>query len=289
MSGSLSQEHHHIIIIGGGAIGLSIAYHLAKLGISDVLLLERHQLTSGTSWHAAGIVGPLRASMNLTQLAQYGVELFSRLEDETGQSTGYQQTGGVWLAQKPERLSELKRIKAMGDRCGLTSQMLSSEQISARLPFLNTNDICGGLWVDEDGQINPVDLCMAYAKASRNMGVEIRENSSVEKIITHEKTLSGVLLQNGTEMTCDKLVLAAGAWSRQLAGDVSVDLPLATCEHMYIVTDSVGTIEQPCPIIRDLDAGIYLKGDAGKLVLGTFENNPKQVMPEKEDPAFMVF
>ena len=285
----MPEKHHQIIIIGGGAIGLSIAYHLTKLGIDDVLLLERHQLTSGTSWHAAGIVGPLRASMNLTRLAQYGIELFAQLETETGQSTGYQQTGGVWLAQKPERLSELKRIKAMGDRCGLNARMLTSEQIHARLPFLNCDDICGGLWVDEDGQINPVDLCMAYAKAARNAGITIRENTAVEQIKASDQGIEGVRLHDGSELSCDKLVLAAGAWSRQLAQEISVDLPLVSCEHMYIVTDVVESIHQPCPIIRDLDAGIYLKGDAGKLVLGTFENNPKQLLPDRADPAFMVF
>ena len=149
----MEKQQAQVVIIGGGAIGLSVAYHLAHLGIKDILLLERDQLTSGTSWHAAGIVGPLRASMNLTQLARYALELFVDLEVETGQATGYQQTGGVWLAQNAARMIELQRIKAMGERNKLTTQILSAAQIQQRVPILHTDDLAGGLWVDEDGHL----------------------------------------------------------------------------------------------------------------------------------------
>ncbi len=177
-------ERRHIVIVGGGAIGLSIACHLARLGIDDVLLLERDRLTSGTSWHAAGIVGPLRASMNLTRLAQYALELFVDLESETGQATGYRQTGGIWLAQTEARLRELRRIKAMGDRSGLATEILSAGEIGERLPWIQHDDLSGGLWVEQDGQVNPVDLCMAYARAARAGGVEIREQNGVVDIET---------------------------------------------------------------------------------------------------------
>jgi 4-methylaminobutanoate oxidase (formaldehyde-forming) len=283
------SEHKHIVIIGGGAIGLGIAYHLGKLGIEDVLLLERHRLTSGTSWHAAGIVGPLRSSMNLTELAKYGVELFAELERETGQATGYRQTGGVWLAQKPSRMEELKRIRAMGERSGLGTEILSPEQIAARIPELRIDDLAGGLWVEEDGQVNPVDLCMAYARAAKSHGVEIREQARVTGIERRDGAVAAVVLANGDSIECDKLVIAAGAWSRQLGALAGVNIPLAACEHMYVVSDVIDGLSDPFPIVRDLDSGIYLKGDSGKLVLGAFEASPKAWRPQAGDSEFLMF
>ncbi len=285
----MSDERRHIVIVGGGAIGLSIACHLGRLGIDDVLLLERDRLTSGSSWHAAGIVGPLRASMNLTALAKYGLELFAELESETGQGTGYRQTGGVWLAQTAERLLELRRIKAMGDRSGLSTEIVDAGEIHRRLPLLRTEDLAGGLWVEQDGQIDPVDLCMAYARAARSRGVEIREYCRVEDIETAGATAAALRLADGTRIEYDKLVLCAGAWSRELGASAGIDIPLAVCEHMYLVTDVVESVPRPCPIVRDLDAGIYLKGDAGKLVLGAFETNARAWQPAASDDGFLVF
>ncbi len=283
------QEQAQVVIIGGGVIGLSVAYHLGQLGIKDVLLLERDQLTSGTSWHAAGIVGPLRASMNLTLLTKYALELFGALEQESGQATGYQQTGGVWLAQDTARMQELLRIKAMGDRSGLATQMLSAQEIYQRLPFLHTGDLAGGMWVEQDGQVNPVDLCMAYARAAKASGIEIREHSPVTDIETREGEVMALRLADDTRISCDKLVICAGAWSRQLGVMAGVDIPLASCEHMYLVTDVIEQLPRPCPIIRDLDAGIYLKGDSGKLVLGAFETHPKPWAPTQQDAGFLMF
>jgi 4-methylaminobutanoate oxidase (formaldehyde-forming) len=272
----MAVERRNIVIVGGGAIGLSVAYHLARLGVEDVLLLERDQLTSGTSWHAAGIVGPLRASMNLTELAKYALELFVELEADSGQATGYRQTGGVWLAQRPERMVELQRIKAMGDRSGLATEILSPGQIAERLPLLHCDDLAGGLWVEQDGQVNPVDLCMAYARAAKNRGVEIREHSRIDDIEVSDGAVSAVVLADGSRIECNRLALCAGAWSRQLGAMAGVEIPLASCEHIYVITDVVDDLPQPCPIMRDLDSGIYLKGDSGKLVLGAFEANLSQ-------------
>ncbi|MBT8433168.1 MAG: FAD-dependent oxidoreductase [Gammaproteobacteria bacterium] len=285
----MADEQAQVVIVGGGAIGLSVAYHLAHLGLKDVLLLERDQLTSGTSWHAAGIVGPLRASMNLTRLARYALELFTTLEAETGQATGYLQTGGVWLAQNNARMIELQRIKAIGDRSNLATQILSAAEIQQRLPTLHTDDLAGGLWVDQDGQVNPVDLCMAYARGARALGVEIREHSRVTDIETRGGTVVAVRLADDTRIKCNKLVLCAGAWTRQLAAMAGIEIPLAVCEHMYIVTDAVEELPVPFPIVRDLDAGIYLKGDNGKLVLGAFEANPKPWSPGQRDAGFLMF
>ena len=289
MMSATMDERKNIVVIGGGAIGLSVAYHLGQLGIEEVLLLERDRLTSGTSWHAAGIVGPLRASMNLTMLARYALELFVELEQTTGQATGYRQTGGVWLAQHPERMTELRRIKAMGDRSGLFAEMLSAPEIGERLPFLHTDDLSGGLWVAQDGQVNPVDLCMAYAKAAKSAGVEIREHNLVTGIETDHGAVSAVTLADDRRIECNKLVLCGGAWSRQLGAMAGVNIPLASCEHMYVVTDVIDTLPDPCPIIRDLDSEIYLKGDSGKIVLGAFEANPKPWTPQLQDAGFLMF
>jgi glycine cleavage system aminomethyltransferase T/glycine/D-amino acid oxidase-like deaminating enzyme len=284
----MSREDR-IVIIGGGAIGLSIAYHLAKLGLKNITVLERHQLTSGTSWHAAGIVGPLRASQNLTTLACYTIDLFARLELETGQATGYQQTGGLWLAQNESRLIELKRIKAMGDRNNLDTEILLPNEIAQRFPLLNVDDLCGGMWVDQDGQVNPVDLCMAYAKAARQLGVEIRENCRVDRLQKKQGVIDGVVLEDGGIINCHKLILAAGAWTRQLAATIDVGIATVSCQHMYVVTEPMGALPKPCPIIRDLDAGVYIKGDIGKLVVGTFEKNPKLWLPKNNDSEFLRF
>ncbi|MFT5504671.1 MAG: glycine cleavage system aminomethyltransferase T/glycine [Gammaproteobacteria bacterium] len=278
-----------IIVIGGGAIGLSIAYHLAKLGLKNITVLERHQLTSGTSWHAAGIVGPLRVSQNLTTLACYAIDLFARIESETGQATGYQQTGGLWLAQNESRLIELKRIKAMGDRNNLNTEMLPPGEISRRFPLLNVEDLSGGMWVDQDGQVNPVDLCMAYAKAARQLGVDIRENCRVDRLQKNGGMIDSVVLEDGETIGCHKLILAAGAWTRQLAATIDVGIATVSCQHMYVVTDQIDDLPAPCPIIRDLDAGVYIKGDAGKLVIGTFEKNPKLWVPKNHDSEFLMF
>jgi len=282
-------EKAQVVIVGGGAIGLSVAYHLGHLGVKDVVLLERHQLTSGTSWHAAGIVGPLRASMNLTVLAKYAVELFQKLEAETGQATGYKQTGGLWLAQNQHRLTELKRICAMGDRSGLDTKIMSPREIKNRFNLLNTDDLCGGMWVEQDGQVNPVDLCMAYAKGAKANGVSIRVNSTVTNVESKQGAVNAVCLEDGTRIECDKVINCAGAWAKQLGELSGVKIPLIACEHIYVVTEPIAQLPQPMPIVRDLEGGVYIKEDSGKLVLGTFEANPKHWQSNTNDEPYLMF
>ncbi|MFT4743396.1 MAG: glycine cleavage system aminomethyltransferase T/glycine [bacterium] len=261
------------LIIGGGAIGLSAAYHLAKRGARDVVLLERNQLTSGTSWHAAGIVGPLRATPNMTVLASYALELFPQLEQETGMTTGYRRTGGYWLARRSERLDELHRIASLGRTQGLAPRMVSVEQVD--LSQLDLSAHVGALYVPEDGNVNPVDLCMTYARAAKTHGVDIRENVEVARLKVADGKVCGVVLEDGSEIEAETVVLCAGAWSRKLAATAGVALPLQAVEHMYIVTEAIPNLPDPFPVIRDLDTGIYIKGDAGKLVIGGFESDAK--------------
>lgn len=261
------------IIIGGGAVGLSVAYHLALRGETEVVLLERNQLTSGTSWHAAGIVGPLRATAAMTAIASHALKLFPQLEAETGMSTGYRRTGGYWLARKPERMDELKRIAAVGRHMGLTPEIVTPDMVA--VPQLALADHVGALMVPEDANVNPVDLCMAYARAAKNRGAVIREGVEVTHILRDGNTVTGVALADGTEIKAVRVVLCAGAWSKHLADDIGVALPLQPVEHMYIVTEPIPGLPNPFPVVRDLDTGIYVKGDAGRLVIGGFEPHAK--------------
>lgn len=258
-----------IVIIGGGAIGLGLAYHLA--GRAEVTVLERNQLTSGTSWHAAGIVGPLRATPNMTRLAMYAVDLFPKLEEETGLSTGYRRTGGYWLARNPARMDELHRIAALGRHLGLRPSVVDRVDI----PGVDPTGIVGALRVEEDANVNPVDLCMAYAKGARARGAVIREGVGVESIVVEGGATVGVRLADGTVLEADQVALCAGVWSKRLAEDAGVALPLQAVEHMFVVTEPMPDLPAPYPVLRDLDRGFYVKGDAGKLVFGGFEPDAK--------------
>ncbi|MEO0782779.1 MAG: FAD-dependent oxidoreductase [Pseudomonadota bacterium] len=262
-----------IVIIGGGAIGLSIAYHLAQRGAEDVVLLERNTLTSGTSWHAAGIVGPLRATPNMTRLASYALELFPRLEVETGLATGYARTGGYWLARREERLDELRRIADLGVTQGLSPRMIDTGDVA--MPGLNLTGHVGALHVPEDGNVNPVDLCMAYARAAKTGGVAIHEGAEVARLLTKAGRAIGVELKGGETLEADRVILATGAWSRELAATAGVPLALQAVEHMYVVTEPMPGLPNAVPVLRDLDRGIYIKSDAGKLVIGGFEPDAK--------------
>lgn len=266
----ISSNLYDVIVIGGGAVGLSIAYHLAHQNVKRILLLERNQLTSGTSWHAAGIVGPLRATPNMTRLASYATELFPKLKDETGQDTGYRKTGGYWLARQSERHDELHRIAAVGRHMGLHPEMIDDKQLAAALPCLDTNGVSMVMSVPEDGSVNPVDLCMAYAKAGKQLGVEIREGARVNALIKSGDRVTGVALSDGQVITAGAVVLATGAWSKPLAETAGLMLPIQAVEHMYIVTEACEEFSN-FPVVRDLDKNFYIKGDAGKLLIGVFE------------------
>ncbi len=264
-------ESTEVLIIGGGIVGCSIAYHLTKLGIKDVVLLERKQLTSGTTWHAAGLVGQLRATLNMTRLAQYTAQLFKDLEDETGQSTGYTQTGSLTLALNGERLEELKRQATMANAFGVDCKVIDTAFVRQQWPDINTDAIAGGVYLEGDGQTNPVDTTMALARGARKGGALILENETVEGLLTESNKVIGVRTQNGESIKAQKVVIASGMWARDFGAKHNVSIPLQAAEHFYLVTEPIEALRQMRPTLRVPDEHAYYKVDTGKLLLGAFE------------------
>lgn len=263
-----------VVIVGGGVVGCSIAYHLAKIGITDVVLCERKALTSGTTWHAAGLIGQLRPNRNMTELAKYTADLLFDLEEETGQSTGYKQNGSLHTALSEPRLEEIKRSASMAMSFGLECEMLTPGALKERFPLLNTDGIIGGAFLPADGQTNPIDTTQAFAKGARMHGAKIFENTKVEKILVENGRAVGVVTDKG-DIRAGTVVIAGGMWSRQLGGDIGVNLPLHASEHFYIVTEPLDNLPKDLPVLRVMDEYAYYKEDAGKLLLGCFEPEAK--------------
>lgn len=268
------RNRAEVLIVGGGVAGVSVAYHLAKLGITDVILCERKQLTCGTTWHAAGLVTQLRATRNMTELAKYTGELFASLEAETGQATGFQQRGALRVATHDGRFEELKRGASMGRNFGLPVEVLRPEEIKERWSPLNIDGIAGGLFLPKDGQVNPIDVTIAMAKGARNAGVTILENTLVERILVEHGKAAGAITAHG-EIRASKVVICGGMWSRELAAQSGVSLPLHAAEHFYIVTEPIAGLPRDLPVLFVTDEEAYYKEDAGKLLLGCFEKVAK--------------
>ena len=259
-----------VVIIGGGIVGCSVAYHLTRLGITDVLLLERRQLTCGTTWHAAGLIGQLRATRRMTELAKYTSELLHALEAETGQATGFKQNGSISLALNAERFEELKRGASMAKNFGLAVEVIGPAEIKARYPLLEVGDAVGGVFLPKDGQANPIDTTQAFAKGARQRGARIVEGVKVERILVEQGRAVGVMTDQGP-VAASTVVLAAGMWSRELASAVGVSVPLHAAEHFYIVTEPLAEVPRDLPVLRVTDECTYYKEDAGKLLVGAFE------------------
>lgn len=274
-----------IVIVGGGIVGCSIAYHLARRGVTEVVLLERAELTSGTTWHAAGLVGQLRATHNLTRLAQYTSGLFASLEAETGQATGFRQTGSVSVAAGPERFEELKRQASMARVFGLQVELLDARGIAELVPLARVDDLVGGVFLPGDGVTNPVDTTRALARGARAAGVVIREHTPVSRILVEGGRAVGVECSIGGEphrIRCDVVVNAAGMWSRELGGAVGATVPLHAAEHYYVVTEPIEGLSPRMPVLRDQDGHAYVKPEAGKLLVGWFEPVAKPWPPRHE-------
>jgi len=267
--------HARVVIIGGGVVGCSVAYHLTKLGWQDVVLSERKQLTSGTTWHAAGLIGQLRASSNMTKLARYSAELYTGLEAETGVATGFRQVGSISAALTSERLEELHRNAAMARAFGVPVEELSPTEIKARYPHLNTHDVTGGVWLPTDGQADPANIALALAKGARMRGAVIAERHGVRAIHRQGRRVTGVDWvsddgANSGHIACEMIVNCAGMWGHQVGRMAGVNVPLHACEHFYIVSEPIQGLGA-LPVLRVPDECAYYKEDAGKLMLGAFE------------------
>jgi len=263
-------ERAQVVIVGGGIVGASIAYHLAELGCTDVALVERHTLTSGTTWHAAGLVGCLRATHNMTRLAAYSADLYESLERDMGQATGFRKVGSLSVADNPERMEELVRGAGMANAFDVDVEVVSTEELCSRYPLLNPEGIVGGVWLPGDGQASPVDTTMAMANVAKSKGVRIIEGVSVARILTTDGRAVGVETDRGT-IEAEHVVTAAGMWSHQLGRDVGVNIPLHACEHFYLVTEPIEDLPSGLPVLRDTDNCIYVKEEAGRLMVGAFE------------------
>lgn len=263
-----------VVIVGGGVIGCSIAYHLTKIGWDDVVLLERKQLTSGTTWHAAGLVGQLRPSINMTKLAKYTGELYRGLEAETGQATGYRQCGSISMATNAERFEELKRSASMAKVFDLPVHVVTPQEIKELAHIVNVDDVVGGIHIPSDGYANAVDITQALAKGARTGGAQIFENTKVTKIRHNGERVTGVDTDDGS-IDADYVVICGGMWTRDLAASIGVAAPLHACEHYYVLFEGVEGIDNTLPVLRDYDYCGYYKYDAGKLLVGAFEPNAR--------------
>ena len=263
-----------VVIVGGGVIGCSVAYHLTKLGWQDVVLLERKQLTSGTTWHAAGLIAQLRATANMTKLAKYSQELYGNLEAETGVATGFKRVGSITAALTGERLEELRRQAAMARAFGVEVEEISPAEVKARYEHLNIDGVTGGVYLPLDGQGDPANIALALAKGARQRGAIIQERTAVTAFTKTGRRITGVdwMGEDGTSghIACDMVVNCAGMWGHEVGKMAGVNVPLQACEHFYIVTEAIAGLTQ-MPVLRVPDECAYYKEDAGKMLLGAFE------------------
>ena len=259
-----------VVIIGGGVAGCSVAYHLAKLGWTDVVLLERKQLTSGTTWHAAGLIGQLRATANMTRLARYSAELYGSLEAETGVATGFRRVGSITLALTAERYEELKRGASMARSYGVEIETISLDEARRRHPLLDTTGAVGAVYLARDGQADPGNVALAMARGAKNLGVQILEGAKVTGIRQAMGRVRGVDTDQGS-IEAEVVVNCAGMGGRHVGQLAGVALPLQACEHFYIVSEASPDVPRNLPVLRVPDECAYYKEDAGKVMLGAFE------------------
>lgn len=269
-----ADRHVHILIIGGGAIGTSLAYHLARDGAKDVLLVEKVQLTNGCTWHAAGLVGQLRSKRNLTRLMQNSVAVFDRLEAETGQHISWKKVGSLRLAGSSERWSEIRRSMGQAKSFGVECHSLSVEEAKTLFPYIRTDGIEGAAFIPGDGYIDPYSLTMAYAKGARQNGVRIEEGVCVEEIVIEGRRAVGAVTNGGT-IGCDILVNCAGLWAKRVGEMARVPVAAGVVEHQYFLTEKKLTLDPGLTTLRDPDNNFYLKPDTGSFAIGGWEDGTK--------------
>ncbi len=278
-----------VVVIGGGVMGCSTLYHLAALGITDAVLLERNSLTSGTTWHSAAQVRALRSTRNLTDLIRYSIGLYGRLEEETGQATGWINKGSLSIATSQDRLTHVKRQEALSRLFGLQARSIAPREAKERWPLMKADDVIGAVWSPEDGRVSPSDLCAALVKGARSRGARIFEQTAVLGIETRDRRVVGLRTTRG-DLRCDAIAICCGLWSRRVAALAGVGVPLTACEHFYLLTRAVPGIEGNLPTLSDHDAGLYIRDEAQGLLVGCFEPLGKPLDPAAlgEDFAFQL-
>jgi len=269
-----------VVVIGGGVAGCSVAYHLANFGWKDTILLERDLLTSGTTWHAAGLVGQLGATATITKLRKYSLNLYKELENKTDLSTGLKQNGAITVASSKERLQELLRQATSAQLFDVNVEVLDKTKVKEFYSVINDQDILGGVYMPEDGQADPVGVTNVLAKAAKMEGVKIFEKTPVNKILVKNNRITGVQTGN-YKIDCEYVVLATGMWSRQIGEDIGVSIPLYPNEHFYIITEPIKDLPKDLPVLRDYNDCLYLKEDAGKMLVGIFEPGAKNAFKDK--------
>jgi 4-methylaminobutanoate oxidase (formaldehyde-forming) len=262
--------HASIVVIGGGIMGCSVAYHLAKLGCRDVVLLERHKLTSGTTWHSAAQVRQLRSTRNLTELIQYSTELYATLEAETGQATGWTRTGSLSIATNPDRLTHIRRQAALARAFGVEAHEISPREARELWPMMNGKDVIGAVFSPHDGRVNPSDLCAALVKGARAGGARVFEGVSVSGFVVEDGRVAGVETALD-RIACETVVNCAGLWGRQVAALAGVAAPLYACEHFYLLTKPIEGVTPHLPTLSDHDGHLYIRDEVGGLLVGCFE------------------
>ena len=276
-------QHARVVIVGGGIVGCSVAYHLTKMGWTDVVLLEQGQLSCGTTWHAAGLVGQLRAQESMTKLIRYSTALYAELEADTGLATGWKRCGSLSVARTAERMTQLKRTAAVARAYGVTCDVISPREAGDLWPVMRTDDLLGAVWLPGDGKANPTDLTQALARGARTRGARIVENTRVTAIHTRQtpggREVSGLAWRNkdGAEgvINAEIVVNCAGQWAKAVGRLCDVTVPLHSAEHYYIVTERIAGVHPDLPVMRDPDGFIYFKEEVGGLVMGGFEPNAK--------------
>ena len=266
-----------VVVIGGGVVGCSCAYHLAKFGWKDVILVERDKLTSGTTWHAAGLVSQIGPSAPITKIRKYSLDLYKELEKKVDHSAGLRLNGALSIAQEEGRWQELKRQATTAQLYNFDVQILNKDKVKEKVPLIKNDDLLGGILMPGDGSGDPSGITQLLAKAAKSEGASIFEDSSVDKILIKNKKIEGVIV-NGQKIDCEYIVLATGMWSRQIGEKIGVSIPLYPAEHFYVITEPIDNLPKDFPVVRDFDSRTYFKEDAGKLLLGIFEG--------KSIPAF---
>ena len=266
-------SHARVVIVGGGVGGCSIAYHLTQMGWTEVVVLERSELTSGSTFHSAGLVGQLRTTANLTKMIRYSTDLYRRLKDETGQDPGWHEVGSLRLASSPQRLEELKHLVAVSRSFGLPLELISPKEAQDLFPLMTLDGVLGAVYLPTDGFIDPTGLTMALVAGAKSSGAQFFTDTRVQSITLKDARVHEVVTDRGSIRT-EIVVNAAGQWAGEIGGMVGLNLPVIPMAHLYLITRPIDGVRPDFPTMRDPDRLVYFREEVGGLVAGGYERAP---------------